>query len=108
MWGSPRDLELIDRIQSTYPSLETFLSSHGMQNAEGYKRGNRKQIYNGFNTIPIVDSDSFSPFYIPESRLERNEDNTFERDALEAGDIRTIPIPEPSETMLLSCIFCIG
>ena len=50
-----------------------------MQNAEGYKRGNRKQIYNGFNTIPIVDSDSFSPFYIPESRLERNEDNTFER-----------------------------
>lgn len=185
MWGSPRDLELIDRIQSTYPSLETFLSSHGMQNAEGYKRGNRKQIYNGFNTIPIVDSDSFSPFYIPESRLERNEDNTFERfcqnnlsvfqaphlvlkqshrkgrfyaavldydaifshsflgisgnkdilkylcliinsklfsyyhlltsrtwmverDALEAGDIRTIPIPEPSETILSKAVELFG
>ena len=185
MWGSPRDLELIDRIQSTYPSLEAFLSSHGMQNAEGYKRGNRKQIYNGFNTIPIVDSDSFSPFYIPESRLERNEDNTFERfcqnnlsvfqaphlvlkqshrkgrfyaavldydaifshsflgisgnkdilkylcliinsklfsyyhlltsrtwmverDALEAGDIRTIPIPEPSETILSKAVELFG
>lgn len=177
MWGSPRDLELIDRIQSTYPSLDAFLSNHSMQSAEGFKRGNRKIIYDGFTDLPVVHANEFCPFYIYESMLLKNKDNTFERisnknlsiykaphlvmkqshkkgrfyasvldydaifnhsllgisgderilkylcliinsklfsyyhlltsrtwmverDALEAGDIRTIPIPEPSEEIL--------
>ena len=177
MWGSPRDLELIDRLQSTYPALNKFLSNHNMTSAEGFKRGNRKLVYDGFNDLPIVDVNEFFPFYIREEMLTCNKDNTFERvsnknlsifkaphlimkqshrkgrffasvldydaifnhsllgisgderilkylcliinskifsyyhlltsrtwmverDALEAGDIRTIPIPEPSEKML--------
>ena len=177
MWGSPRDLELIDRLQSTYPSLDQFLLNHNMKSAEGFKRGNRKLIYDGFANLPIVDAKDFYPFYIQEEMLLSNEDNTYERisnnnlaifkaphlimkqshrkgrffasvldydaifnhsllgisgderilkylcliinskvfsyyhlltsrtwmverDALEAGDIRTIPIPEPSEEML--------
>ncbi len=177
MWGCPRDLELIDKIQSTYLPLEAFLSNHNMQSAEGFKRGNRKLNYNGFDDLPIVDAKMFYPFYMRAEWLFNNTDNTFERisnknlsifkaphlimkqshrkgrfyaavldydaifnhsllgisgderllkylcliinskvfsyyhlltsrtwmverDALEAGDIRTIPIPEPSEKIL--------
>ncbi len=177
MWGSPRDLELIDRIQSTYQSLDDFLKKHNMCSAEGFKRGNRKLHYDGFNDYLAVDVNRFTPFYIHAGMLKKNDDNAFERisnknlpifkaphlvmkqshkkgrfyaavldydaifnhsllgisgdekilkylcliinsklfsyyhlltsrtwmverDALEAGDIRTIPIPEPSEQML--------
>ncbi len=177
MWGSPRDLELIDRIQSTYPSLDIFLEKYNMCSAEGFKRGNRKQNYDGFNNLPIVETTKFSPFYILKKSLKINNDSAFERissknltifkaphlvikqshkkgrfyaavldydaifnhsllgisgderllkylcliinsrmfsyyhlltsrtwmverDALEAGDIRTMPIPDPSEDML--------
>ena len=177
MWGSPRDLELIDRIQSTYPSLDIFLEKYNMCSAEGFKRGNRKQNYDGFNNLPIVEATKFSPFYILKKSLKINNDSAFERissknltifkaphlvikqshkkgrfyaavldydaifnhsllgisgderllkylcliinsrmfsyyhlltsrtwmverDALEAGDIRTMPIPDPSEDML--------
>ena len=181
MWGSPRDLELIDRLQSTYPSLEQFLLNHNMKSAEGFKRGNRKLIYDGFANLPIVDAKKFYPFNMEKEMLLNNEDNTYERisnnnlaifkaphlimkqshrkgrfyaavldydavfnhsllgvsgdertlkylcliinsklfsyyhlltsrtwmverDALEAGDIRTIPIPEPSEDMLARAV----
>lgn len=177
MWGSPRDLELIDRLQSTHPTLDQFLLNHDMKSAEGFKRGNRKLTYDGFANFPIVDAKEFYPFYMQEDVLFKNKDNTYERisnnnlaifkaphlimkqshrkgrffasvldydaifnhsllgisgdermlkylcliinskvfsyyhlltsrtwmverDALEAGDIRTIPIPEPSEEML--------
>lgn len=177
MWGGPRDLELIDKLQSTYPALDRFLSNHKMQSAEGFKRGNRRLIYDGFSNWPIVNANEFYPFYMPEETLDINADNSFERisnknlsifkaphlimkqshrkgrffasvldydaifnhsllgfsgderllkylcliinsklfsyyhlltsrtwmverDALEAGDIRTIPIPEPSENVL--------
>lgn len=177
MWGSPRDLELIDKLQSSFLSLDKFLSNHNMQSAEGFKRGNRKLIYDGFADLPIVDAREFYPFYMQEEMHLNNKDNSFERisnknltifkaphlvmkqshrkgrffasvldydaifnhsllgisgderilkylcliinsrlfsyyhlltsrtwmverDALEAGDIRTIPIPEPSYEML--------
>lgn len=177
MWGSPRDLELIDRLQSTHPTLNQVLLNHDMKSAEGFKRGNRKLTYDGFANLPIVDAKEFYPFYMQEDVLFKNKDNTYERisnnnlaifkaphlimkqshrkgrffasvldydaifnhsllgisgeermlkylcliinskvfsyyhlltsrtwmverDALEAGDIRTIPIPEPSEEML--------
>lgn len=79
MWGSPRDLELIDKLQSSYPTLDKFLSDHGMKNAEGFKRGNRKLTYDGFDGLPIVDAKEFYPFYMPKEILLNNADNTFER-----------------------------
>ena len=177
MWGGPRDLELIDRIQSNYPSLDVFLSNHNMRSAEGFKRGNRKLICDDFANWPIVDANRFFSFNMDIGWLVNNTDNAYERisannlaifkaphlimkqshskgqffaavldydaifnhsllgmsgdekilkylcliinsrlfsyyhlltsrtwmverDALEAGDIRTIPIPEPSDSML--------
>lgn len=177
MWGSPRDLELIDRMQSTYPSMEEFLSIHNMCSAEGFIRGRGGYINKDLLGYPIVDVRDFVPFYTSNNGLIINKDDQFyrsalnnreifkaphlimkqshkkgrffasvldydaifnhsllgisgnermlkylcliinskvfsyyhlltsrtwmvERDALEAGDIRTIPIPEPSEEML--------
>ena len=177
MWGSPRDLELIDRIQSTYPSLDDFLSNHNMCSAEGFIRGRGGYFHKDLLGYPIVDVRDFEPFYTSNEGLVINENDQFyrcslnnrvifkaphlimkqshrkgrffasvldydaifnhsllgisgdermlkylcliinsklfsyyhlltsrtwmvERDALEAGDIRTIPIPEPSDKML--------
>lgn len=79
MWGGPRDLELIDKMQSTYPTFTQFMSNHNMKNAEGFKRGNRTLTYDGFTGLPIVDAKAFSPFYIKEEMLLKNTDNCFER-----------------------------
>ncbi len=79
MWGSPRDLELIDRIQSTYPTLTEFMKSNGMSSAEGFKRGNRKDVFDNLTELPVVDVKEFCPFYFGEESLEINTDNTFER-----------------------------
>ena len=177
MWGSPRDLELIDRIQSTYPSLDEFLSNHKMCSAEGFIRGKNGYFHKDLLGYPIVDVRNFVPFYTSSEGLVINENDQFyrcslnnraifeaphlimkqshrkgrffasvldydaifnhsllgisgderilkylcliinsklfsyyhlltsrtwmvERDALEAGDIRTVPIPEPSEETL--------
>lgn len=177
MWGSPRDLELIDKMQSTYPSMEEFISNHNMCSAEGFIRGRGGYSHKELLGYPIVDVRGFVPFYTSNEGLMINKDDQFyrcslnnreifkaphlimkqshrkgrffasvldydaifnhsllgisgderilkylcliinskvfsyyhlltsrtwmvERDALEAGDIRTIPIPEPSEEML--------
>lgn len=177
MWGSPRDLELIDKMQSTYPSMEEFISNHNMCSAEGFIRGRGGYFHKDLLGYPIVDVRDFVPFYTSNEGLIVNKDDQFyrcslnnreifkaphlimkqshrkgrffasvldydaifnhsllgisgeermlkylcliinskvfsyyhlltsrtwmvERDALEAGDIRTIPIPEPSEEML--------
>lgn len=177
MWGSPRDLELIDKMQSTYPSMEEFISNHSMCSAEGFIRGRGGYFHKDLLGYPIVDVGDFVPFYTSNEGLIINKDDQFyrcslnnreifkaphlimkqshkkgrffasvldydaifnhsflgisgderilkylcliinskvfsyyhlltsrtwmvERDALEAGDIRTMPIPEPSEEML--------
>jgi len=79
MWGSPRDLELIDRMQSTYMPMDAFLLKNGMQSAEGYKFGNRKSTYENFANLPVIDVKGFSPFYTPKEALSQNSDNAFER-----------------------------
>ena len=59
MWGNPRDLELIEKIQLTFPSFAKFIKDNKMISAEGFKRGNRKTQCNDFLDEPIVDAKSF-------------------------------------------------
>lgn len=79
MWGGPRDLELIDRLQSTYPTLADFLDKNQMKSAEGFKRGNRSKEYDKLVGFPFIDVKTFLPFYFEKSTLDNNLDNTFER-----------------------------
>lgn len=62
MWGSPRDLELIDKMQSTYPSMEEFISNHNMCSAEGFIRGRGGYSHKELLGYPIVDVRGFVPF----------------------------------------------
>ncbi len=79
MWGGPRDLELIDRLQSTHSTLADFIETNQMFSAEGFKRGNRSKTHDKLIGIPFIDVKQFVPFYFKKSTLKINYDNTFER-----------------------------
>lgn len=69
MWGTPRDLELIGKIHSSFPNLFSFITENGMKTAEGYKRGNKRRQCTDFIGLPIIDAKSFTPYYIESHKL---------------------------------------
>lgn len=79
MWGGPRDLELIDKMQSTFMPLKAFLEKYNMDSAEGFKRGNKSKICNDFIDYPVVEANNFIPFYVDKNSLKTIDYNTFER-----------------------------
>lgn len=78
MWGAPRDLELIGKIQSTFAPMALFVQENGMTTAEGFKRGNRKQRCYDFEGLPLVDAKSFKPYYVSSDELQKVDFNDFE------------------------------
>lgn len=78
MWGGPRDLELIDKLQSTYAPLNDFLEEHEMVSAEGFKRGNRKKTCRDFLGMPCLEAKSFVPFYSSENNEIKVDYTDFE------------------------------
>lgn len=78
MWGGPRDLELIDRLQSTYPTLSAFIETNKMCSAEGFKRGNRSKTCKDFTGLPNVEARTFKTFYVESDELEKINYTEFE------------------------------
>lgn len=76
--GAVRDLELIDKLQSTYSPLSKFLDEHEMVSAEGFKRGNRKKVCNDFWDMPCIEAKIFVPYYSPEDNESRVDYTDFE------------------------------
>jgi len=91
MWGGPRDLELIDKLQSTYAPLSKFLDEHEMVSAEGFKRGNRKKVCNDFWDMPCIEAKSFVPYYSPEDNESRVDYTDFECIVLKKREIFKAP-----------------
>jgi hypothetical protein len=91
MWGSPRDLELIDRLQSTYPTLLSYIETNEMCSAEGFKRGNRSKTCTDFIGLPNIEARSFESFYMNEDDLERINYTEFECIVSEKRDIFKAP-----------------
>lgn len=91
MWGSPRDLELIDRIQSTHLSLDAFLLKHNMYSAEGFIRGKDGCSHKELLGIPVVDVRDFVPFYISKEDLLVNKSEYFYRCSLKNHEIFKAP-----------------
>lgn len=81
MWGSPRDLELIDRFYRTYPSLKEFIENNNMISAEGFIRGSVKKAkpYNQLLNKPIIGVKDLDPFYTQKDKLFLNENELFYR-----------------------------
>ena len=69
MWGSPRDLQLIDKMQRTFPSLEQLITENKMISAEGFKRGNRSKTCTDFINMPYIEAKSIKPFITDKSQL---------------------------------------
>lgn len=78
MWGSPRDLELIDRLQCSYVDLSTFLMERGMKNAEGYNVGNGAKTCDDFLGLPHITTQNFVEFNMCKNQLSIVDFNKFQ------------------------------
>ncbi len=64
MWGGPRDLELIGKLQSTFAPMSRFIEENNMITAEGFKRGSRKHKCYDFEGVPLIEAKKFPPYYV--------------------------------------------
>lgn len=78
MWGAPRDLELIGKMQSTFAPMTSFIEENHMITAEGFKRGNRKHKCYDFKGLPLVEVKSFKPYYVSSDELPTVDFDDFE------------------------------
>lgn len=91
MWGAPRDLELIAKMQSTFAPMVSFIEENHMATAEGFKRGNRKTQCHDFEGLPLVDAKTFKPYYVSSSELKTVDFDDFECIVKNAREIFAAP-----------------
>lgn len=91
MWGSPRDLELIGRLQSTFAPMLKYLDENNMTTAEGFKRGNRKHRCCDFACMPLVEAKKFIPYYVNADELKVVDFVDFECTVVKAREIFKAP-----------------
>ena len=91
MWGAPRDLELIGKMQSTFAPMATFIEENRMTTAEGFKRGNRKHQCYDFNGLPLVEAKSFKPYYVSSDEVQTVDFDDFECIVKNAREIFAAP-----------------
>ncbi|MCM1061809.1 MAG: SAM-dependent methyltransferase [Eubacterium sp.] len=78
MWGGPRDLELIGKMQNTFAPMTSFIEENRMITAEGFKRGNRKNKCYDFKGLPLVEVKTFKPYYVSSDELPTVDFDDFE------------------------------
>ncbi len=78
MWGVPRDLELIGKMQNTFAPMTSFIEENHMITAEGFKRGNRKHQCYDFKGLPLVETKPFKPYYVSSDELPTVDFDDFE------------------------------
>jgi type I restriction-modification system DNA methylase subunit len=91
MWGAPRDLELIGKMQSTFAPMAFFIEENHMVTAEGFKRGNKKHLCDDFIGFPLVEARSFVPYYVESDDLSAVDFNDFECIVKNAREIFAAP-----------------
>ena len=91
MWGAPRDLELICKMQNTFASMATFIEENHMITAEGFKRGNRKHLCYDFKGLPLVEAKSFKPYHVSADELQIVDFDEFECIVKNAREIFIAP-----------------
>lgn len=91
MWGAPRDLELIGKLQSSFAPMASFIEKNHMITAEGFKRGNRKRHCCDFKDLPMVEAKAFQPYYVSSDDLPRVDFDDFECIVKNAREIFTSP-----------------
>jgi type I restriction-modification system DNA methylase subunit len=91
MFGGPRDLELINKINLLYKTISEFTDDKVVV-AEGFKLGNRKKKYDFMKGKLLVNvTRDLKPFTIDKNKLKTNENEMFERIAIKNLDIFKVP-----------------
>ena len=91
MWGTPRDLELINKMNNTFVSMRTFIEQNNMKTAEGYTRGSRKKQCEELLGLPLVEAKHFQANYIPKQSLKIIDFTGFESTVKNTRDIFAAP-----------------
>lgn len=91
MWGAPRDLELIGKMQNTFAPMISFIEENRMITAEGFKRGNRKNKCFDFKGLPLVEAKTFKPYYVSSDELPTVDFEDFECIVKNAREIFAAP-----------------
>lgn len=91
MWGAPRDLELIGKMQNTFAPMISFIEGNRMITAEGFKRGNRKNKCYDFKGLPLVEAKIFKPYYVSSDELPTVDFEDFECIVKNAREIFAAP-----------------
>ena len=92
MWGTPRDLELINKIMTQYKSLRSFLINNKMTYAEGFIRGTKHTVnYPEYINWPIISTRKFMPFYNIKDNQETVKSTEFYRCTRENKDVFMAP-----------------
>jgi len=80
MWGAPRDLELINGLETGFQTLEMFMAENQMLYAEGFIRGTKPKIEcKEFYGWPLITTRKFTPFYTEREDQERVDFTKFYR-----------------------------
>ncbi|MBI5492403.1 MAG: N-6 DNA methylase [Deltaproteobacteria bacterium] len=78
MWGTPRDWELIQKLEKL-PKLRDICDSRDWIHSEGFIVGNKKIQATWLTKKPYVTADVLTPFVVDESGLTKLEIDRFER-----------------------------
>ena len=91
MWGTPRDLELIERMRQDFNEFRSFIHEHKMIVAEGFIRGNGKKECSDFKGLPLLETKTFQPYFIEANDLPITDFSGFVRTAESAREIFKAP-----------------
>ena len=69
MWGTPRDMDLVNSIQSKGITIQKLFDENGVIYAEGFKKGNGKKQCNDFLGMPLLTTKTFNSWKNPLAQL---------------------------------------
>lgn len=69
MWGTPRDMEFVNKLETKFLSLSSFLHKNNMVSAEGFIRGTKEKRRNKrpeYLDWPLITTKEATPLYTSE------------------------------------------
>lgn len=91
MWGTPRDMELINKLETKFYSVSKFMEMNRMVHAEGVIEGTqKKKDHPEYLNWKIITTNNFKAFSLPESEQAEVTSTAFYR-CSEKKEVFTAP-----------------
>lgn len=94
MWGTPRDMELINKLETKFYSVSEFLENNHMIYAEGLIEGGerqKKKDYPEYINWRIISTEKFNAFSLPEFEQNKVKSTRFYRGCSSRKTVFTAP-----------------